>query len=333
MLEAFENYNFRGKALANIEQANLIIDEYQAQGFTLTLRQLYYQFVARDLLANKQANYKSLGALLNKARLAGMVDWDALEDRTRNMQHPNAWASPESIMDAVARQYQERVWEDQPRYVVVLEEKDALLGVIEPVCRELRVPYMSCRGHVSQSEMYALGKRLADMVQAGREPYVVHIGDHDPSGTHMTDDIIRRLSLFAGVDIEVNRIALNMDQIRLYRPPPNPAKESDSRFDHYVATYGTRQSWELDALSPTVLADLIREAVTGVLDQELWDAALAKEATNKETLVGVSGHFESVQRYLRFRQQDTTMGEMLDTTVSADEVLEWIEDNEAADEE
>jgi hypothetical protein len=327
MFEAFENYNFRGKALANIEQANLIIAEYQRQGFTLTLRQLYYQFVARDLLANKQANYKSLGALLNKARLAGLVDWDALEDRTRNMQHPNAWTSPESILQAVARQYAEKVWDTQPRYVVVLEEKDALLGVIEPVCTELRVPYMSCRGHVSQSEMYSLGKRLKEMSDAGREPYVVHIGDHDPSGTHMTDDIIRRLSLFAGVDIEVNRIALNMDQIRLYRPPPNPAKESDSRFDHYVATYNTRQSWELDALSPTVLAELIREAVTGVLDQAAWDEALAAEARNKGTLEGVYGNFADVQRYLEFRTTEVEEHGF----VTADEVLECAEASDHSD--
>lgn len=47
--------------MATLNQANEIIEDYQARGFGLTLRQLYYQLVARDLLANKQEAYDRLG--------------------------------------------------------------------------------------------------------------------------------------------------------------------------------------------------------------------------------------------------------------------------------
>ena len=78
---------FSAGSLAMIEKANEIIADYAAQGFTLTLRQLYYQFVSKDLLPNKQAEYKRLGSVINDARMAGMLDWEAIEDRTRNVKH------------------------------------------------------------------------------------------------------------------------------------------------------------------------------------------------------------------------------------------------------
>lgn len=318
MIEAFEDHTFRGKSLETIETANKIIAEYQAQGFILTLRQLYYQFVSRDLIPNQQSEYKKLGATLNKGRLAGYIDWSAIEDRTRNMVHSTVWSSPEQIMAAVAWQYKEDAWATQPRYVVVLVEKDALLGVIEPVCSELRVPYMSCRGHISQSEMYSLGKRLAQAVRAGQEPLILHLGDHDPSGVHMTDDIRRRLSMFAGTEIEVDRLALNMDQIRTFRPPPNPAKESDSRHAAYVRDYNTTQSWELDALEPTVIADLIRTGVDDAKDFFLWEQAEAKETEAKEVLQGVEASFADVGRYLKYRYTGIDMDGTGDTRCAED---------------
>ena len=98
---------FRADARERIEQANEIIEEYLAQGYSLTLRQLYYQFVARDLIANEQREYKRLGDLVNRARLAGLIDWEAIEDRTRNLEILPHWESPAGAVSAVAEQYRE----------------------------------------------------------------------------------------------------------------------------------------------------------------------------------------------------------------------------------
>lgn len=117
----------------------------------------------------------------------------------------------------------------------------------------------------------------------GQLPIVFHLGDHDPSGIDMTRDIEDRLALFADHVIEVRRLALNRDQIDLYKPPPNPAKVTDSRSDGYIAEHG-HDSWELDALSPTVLADLITDAVTGVRDELAWSAAAKREASERTLL-------------------------------------------------
>lgn len=92
-LQKYEDFNFNAKSLVTIRQANEILREYKAQSFTLTLRQLYYQFVARGLRENTERSYKNLGDLMRKARDAGMVSWTAIEDRGRSLM---SWRFEES---------------------------------------------------------------------------------------------------------------------------------------------------------------------------------------------------------------------------------------------
>ncbi|KKL29027.1 hypothetical protein LCGC14_2369240 [marine sediment metagenome] len=136
---AYINVKFRAGSLAIIAKANSIIEEYAAQGFTLTLRQIYYQFVARDLIANKQTEYKRLGSIINDGRLAGLIDWQSIEDRTRNLEHNPHWDGPEEILRSVHRSYGIDLWSTQPVRPEVWIEKEALVGVIEPVCQDLDV--------------------------------------------------------------------------------------------------------------------------------------------------------------------------------------------------
>ncbi len=242
-----------------IDRCNAIIREYVAQGFVLTLRQLYYQLVSRDVIANKQTEYKRLGSIVSDARLAGLIDWTAIEDRTRDLRKQSEWTSPAEIVEACANQYRIDLWKGQAHRPEVWIEKDALVGVIEGVCNELGVPHFSCRGYTSQSEMWEAGRRLEGYIKHGQTPIIFHFGDHDPSGRDMTRDITDRLEMFMG-GLEVKRLALNMDQVEQYEPPPNPAKTTDSRYAAYIAEFGG-ESWELDALEPAVIATLIRNAV------------------------------------------------------------------------
>jgi hypothetical protein len=281
-----------------IGHANAIIAAYRAEGYLLTLRQLYYQFVARDLIPNTVQSYKRLGGVINDARLAGRVDWTAIEDRTRNLHRLAEWDSPETIIDAVAEQFRIDKWASQPYRVEVWVEKEALAGVFTRVADELAVPMFACRGYVSQSEMWAAAQRLVGYARSGQTPLILHFGDHDPSGIDMTRDITDRLELFSGSALRISRVALNMDQVTAYEPPPNPAKETDSRFQAYLSAYGD-ESWELDALEPAVLADLVREEVGKVLDQKEWDAAVEEENQHKALLAETSRRWASVVEYLQ----------------------------------
>jgi len=296
------NKNFRSDTLILIEQANSIIGEYARQGFDLTLRQLYYQFVARDIIENSQKSYKRLGDLVNNARLAGLIDWETIVDRTRNLRRRPHWNSPQDIVQACAGQYHVDMWEGQSYRPEVWIEKDSLVGVIAGVCEELDVPYFSCRGYPSQSEVWGAAQRLIGYHRQGQIPYIVHLGDHDPSGIDMTRDIIERLSLFikhAGYRRpSVSRIALNMSQVQHYQPPPNPAKFTDSRCSGYVKKYGTK-SWELDALSPDVLASLIRNEVVSLRSERLWAKAEQLEQEGRKQLSQVADNWDSVVGWLQ----------------------------------
>lgn len=281
MKQSFIEKRFNQKSAEIIEQANVIIEEYSKQDLILTIRQLYYQFVGRGLLDNTQANYKRIVNIINDARLAGLVDWQAIEDRTRNVVSLPTWENPASIVESAVYSYRTDKWANQPYHIEVWIEKEALTGVIAQICKQVEVPYFACRGYVSQSEMYDSARRLAHL---DKPCIILHLGDHDPSGIDMTRDNDDRLDLLSGnADITIKRIALNMPQIKKYSPPPNPTKLTDSRATKYLAEFG-KSSWELDALSPTVLRNLIKKEVAKYLDPDQWSVDLAAQEKDRESL-------------------------------------------------
>jgi hypothetical protein len=297
-LICYEPHRFGKRKRAMIDQANEIINRYVAQRFILTLRQLHYRFVAQDLMPNTQRDYKRLGILLSQARRAGLIDWGAIEDRGRNLRAVPTWESPQDLLNGAARNYREDLWADQEHYVEVWFEKDALIGVFDRAANPWRIPFTSCRGYTSDSEAWAAAQRFRNQVDAGRDVIVLHFGDHDPSGVDMSRDIENRLALFGAPDIEVRRVALNMDQIEKYEPPPNPAKIRDVRYAGYVKRFGTRSAWELDALEPTVVADLVKRQVRRVLDEDVWNAGLAIEEKARRNLVKLATGWDKVLKAL-----------------------------------
>lgn len=322
---AYERKRFSADTLAAIVQANAILEEYDKQGFDLTLRQLFYQHVARGLIPNTEKSYKRLGNIVNDARMAGYIDWHHIVDRTRNLRSIGHWDDPSEIIEATINNYRRDLWASQDNYVECWIEKDALVGVIQQICNRLDMPYFSCRGYTSQSEMWGASQRLLKKIIAGKSVTILHLGDHDPSGIDMTRDIRDRLRTFISMDylrhsakeagmkiadmsevnisatlqevrgrIQINRIALTMDQIDQYDPPPNPAKLSDTRAGAYIRDYGD-QSWELDALEPSVLAALIQESADELIeDSDAWDAAIEKQEEGQKLLREASTRWDEL---------------------------------------
>lgn len=293
---AYKEVNFREKSLALIRIINNVIAEYQRDGYELTLRQTYYQLVARGYIENSERSYKNIGNLINDGRLAGLIDWRAICDRTRRVRKASHWNSPDEIIYSAARQYRIDRWKEQPNYVEVWVEKDALIDIIAQSCDPYDVPHFSCRGYTSQSEMWNAAQRFIDKRAEDKECHIIHLGDHDPSGIDMTRDIEDRLEMF-GADVRVHRIALIMDQVEAYDPPPNPAKLSDSRCGLYIRKYG-RHSWELDALEPSVLSTLITDELESLLDGEAYDQACKEEREGKDGLWTIADRYDLVLGYL-----------------------------------
>jgi hypothetical protein len=294
--QAYISKQFNASNLKVVQQAIDICQTYVAQGYRLTVRQAYYQFVSRGLMENTVQNYKRLASVLADARLAGLIDWDWIEDRLRVVSELAHWDDPSDIMKAVANQYRIEKWANQTYRPIVMIEKDALAGVIEPTCRTMDVPYLACRGYTSVSALREMAQRLLQHIGEDQTPVILHLGDHDPSGIDMTRDIRERLKLFMG-GVEVKRLALNMDQVEQYNPPPNPARESDTRFAGYLQVYGD-QSWELDALEPAVIVALVEDAILSVRDETLWQQALEEEQEQKDRLALVSDNWTEVATFV-----------------------------------
>jgi hypothetical protein len=292
---AYIDKRFSKKSLAIIEKANEIIAEYAADGLQLTLRQLYYQFVSKALIENTQKSYNRLGSIINDARMAGYIDWMAIEDRTRNVQRNYHNTDPGQAVEDALHHFMLDHWADQPYRVEVWIEKEALIGVIAGICENLDVPYFACKGYVSQSEMWMAAQRFNHFRKGGQKVVVIHLGDHDPSGIDMTRDIEDRQTLFGirGKDTIIERIALNMDQIEQYNPPPNPAKITDSRAEGYIDKYG-EWSYELDALDPKTLRTLISDTVRKYRDEDIYNATIEKENEYKAILERVVDGWDEI---------------------------------------
>lgn len=258
-----------------IARMNEIVAAYMEKGFVLTVRQLYYQLVARDLIENSDKSYKSIAALVNNARISGEMDWDAIEDRMRAFERRQRWGSGREILQASVDSFHMDMWENQPCRVFVIIEKDALVGVLSKTCGGYDVPLLAARGYPSGSVLrsFASDDILPNIHE--QRIIVIHLGDHDPSGIDMTRDLRERLEMFSefdshGHEIEMRRIALTMDQIKQHKSPPNPAKQTDSRFAEYRRQHGTK-SWELDALPPEYLAEIVTKEIRTHLDVDAWN--------------------------------------------------------------
>jgi hypothetical protein len=300
----YEEYRPRAEALAIIAHVISILNDYGRQGLRLTLRQLYYQLVTRNLIANDDREYKRIGDIVSKGRLGGMLDWDIIEDRIRRPETPPEYDSLSELMDVALRSYRLPRLRGQNKYVELWVEKDALAGVLSPIARKYHITLMVNRGYSSTSAMREAGLRVrqaCETIYCDRA-YVLYLGDLDPSGEDMVRDIDARLSQFLNkgnevtgfedgqVDIEENnlepialqvqKIALTPEQVETYKPPPNPAKLSDSRSKEYVKRHGY-SSWEVDALPPTTLRTIIETAIEGLLDMEQYEAMKQQEERDK----------------------------------------------------
>jgi len=283
----YELRRFAAKTRRVIDQANAIMDEY---GTALTLRQLHYQFVARDLYDNTNNNYKRLGDIVRNGRMGGLIDWDNVEDRTRSLYARRNWRSPESAIDTARYSYEEDLWDDQPIRPEVWIEKNALTGVIGPTTGENRIAYFPTIGYPSTTSLKEAARRIQNF--------------NNPPSWHRNKNPQKVVIVFGVENFEVRRIGLTMDQINQYQPPPSFAKETSSRYRAYVDRYGTREAWELDALEPAVIQQLIQDAVDSLRDEEIWENREAEEAESERQMVEISDRYAEIIEFLEGDDDD-----------------------------
>lgn len=281
---------FQAKTLRIIQLCDEIVTEYMSKGLRLTVRQLYYQLVARGHIENTVKSYDNILVAVGNARMAGLIDWEGIEDRTRGFISNPHWLDGPHIMRSAASSFQIDMWENQEYRLFAVVEKEALAGVLEGICAKWDIPLLPSRGYSSLTTLrdFAKGRIMGQ----GQKVVILHLGDHDPSGIDMSRDLEDRLRMFSRdtVDFHFERIALNMDQVRKYNPPANPAKTTDGRFESYRQQFGV-ESWELDALQPEVMMELISRQADDYIDEAQWQSDMDRVAVTKARILELSGEY------------------------------------------
>jgi len=266
------------QSLELLEQVQEIIDSYD---FALTLRQIYYQLVAKQIIPNKQNYYHKLSRLCVMGRDEGILPEEGFADRLREVDKLSSWTDLNEFMETVKRSYHKDKWQNQDSYLEIWTEKDALRSVITEISYRYDVSLMVSRGQLSRTEIYRTAKRYE--AQNDKNCYLYYCGDFDPSGLSIYNSIKERLDNF-GISIKFGRIALTKEQIKKYQLPSDPAKQSDPNYNKFVSLYGSDMVVELDSLPPDVLRKIIEDCILKNIDEGLLAQVQKEEETEKVSL-------------------------------------------------
>ena len=294
LLIAYKPKGFSPENVEWLRRINGLVNEYKAKGYNLTVRQVHYQLVSRwpSEYPNTQKQYQATAVLVDDARMAGLIPWDRIVDRSRAFKVTTTWDSPEATIRGAVGGYRTDKWKDQPVHVECWVEKQALVEIVGKACNPLGVTHFASKGPSSTTKVHeAAYNRFTRYIDRGQDVLLLCLYDLDPSGKMMTRDIESRVSLIVGHDavsrlehLTIKRIALNREQVEQYGPPPSFVKETDNNTEAYREEEGTDECWELDALDPEVIVDLIAGEILEVRDDEAWAESLRSERKDRRAL-------------------------------------------------
>jgi hypothetical protein len=274
------------KTIELIMFARLLLAEFHP----MTLRQLHYAIfsAAQIAYANDQASYRRLSRATTTARRA-FREWDLyggdppehgidpawMIDETRQGEVVSVWRDVGEYVDTVRNAYRRDHWETQPNHVEVWSEKATVLGSIRPICAKWGVTTRVAHGYGS----CGMEMDTADLFESlGKPITVLYLGDFDPSGTQMEEDIHQRVQRASGIEFEMVRVAIHGQDIKRFKLPPQKVKDSDTRARSFRRQFGRNAATvELDALPVDELRRRLDQAIGDLVDRKLWDRQTATE--------------------------------------------------------
>lgn len=295
----FKNKNLEEKRLPplldKIKLINSILYEFAAQGYIMTLRQLKYQLIARNYIENTKKDHGKLYDLADKGRMGGLIDWDLIEDRTR-LPHkiPNVKDISEALKETAKYHRLDRT-KNQSVYIELWAEKNAIAEIIKEESEYYDIVLQIGNGYSSKTAIYRGFKRFQKAQNEGKKIYLLYLGDHDPSGKDMVEAFKKTFNDFK-INPDVNVIGIIKEQVIKYKLPHNTVKtkkagNKDPRAEKYREEEGNK-SWEVDALSPTILHKVVSTAIKKLIDMDLFEKQLEREELDKEELQKIADKYE-----------------------------------------
>ena len=280
----------RGKSQRSLD---LIAAMYQAAEAAqpITGRGIGYKLFAAGLIPSMaKSEMQRVYRLLRQAREEGTIPWEWIVDETRRLERVSTWDDPDQYARAVARSYRRDFWNQQPARVEVWSEKGTVRGVLAPVLDEFAVGFRVMHGFASATAVYDVAQD-----DDGRPLIVLYVGDFDPSGMFMSEeDLPTRLEKYDGKHVELRRIALKREQTAGLLSFPATDKKTDKRYSWFVRIFGQR-CWELDALDPNVLRDIVQAEIESEIEPDAWARCAAVNEAEQESLRHVLDEWKSAK--------------------------------------
>ena len=275
---------FYKKNKLKLAQVQEILSEYHVP---ITLRQLYYQMVARQYILNNDKEYRNLSRICKIARDEGSLQESSFADRLREIDKPSSWNDLSSFLSTVKGAYRKNIWATQDNYIEIWTEKDALRGVITPITHKYDIPLLIVRGQLSRTAVYEAHKRFLDAAEQGKNCHLFYFGDFDPSGIGIYNSLKNRTLKFQNglldEDIKIDHVALSESQIEKYSLPYVKANREDPNYKNFILNYSD-MAVELDALPPNVLMQLVEDAIVKHIDPKKWEDAKIQETQEQAEL-------------------------------------------------
>lgn len=311
MKQEIRPYNPKNKTKIILNQIVEIVEKYERQGFQMTVRQVYYQMVARGHILNKQSEYQKISRVLTDARYAGIIDWSSIIDGARIPDLPSYFDNIDDLYREAKNSFKLDRWQGQEYYIELMTEKDAISTIIEPITTKYQITRSVGRGFTSATAVKDMARRF--MNHRDKKRVLLYLGDFDPEGLRISEhDLPKRLgefeiggmfnvfdnpallkdfgldadsvalfkdtaNMFSNTSIRIERIALNRDQIDKYNPPPQFAKNTSPNKVWYTNKYGTEDCWEVDALPPDAMIESVENAILKYFDESSWNKAILEE--------------------------------------------------------
>jgi hypothetical protein len=269
----------RGKSRRSLD---LIAAMYQAAEAAqpITGRGIGYKLFSRGLIPS-MGKYPMNGVyrLLREAREDDTIPWEWIVDETRRLERLASWDDPEAYAEAVALGYRRDFWNQQPGRVEIWSEKGTVRGVLAPILDEYGVGFRVMHGFASATEVYNVAQD-----DDGRPLVVLYVGDYDPSGMFMSEvDLPKRLEKYNGSHVEMRRIALKRKHTEDLLSFPAADKSDDRRCPWFVRNFGD-SCWELDALDPNDLRDIVKKEIEKEIEPKAWARCVTLNEAEKESL-------------------------------------------------
>jgi hypothetical protein len=270
------------KTLALIDTARAIL----AEQHPMTVRQVYYQLVSRQVIENNRSQYQAVSKALVNARQNGIIPWDWIEDRLRRPRTVSMWGDLAEFAETARNSYRRDVWVTQPGYVEAWLEKDALSGIVEDALAPYGVTLNVGRGYDGWDSIRNAAERFEDR----EDVTILYFGDFDPSGEDMVRSLRERLGFF-GCEPDIVKCALTADDIRGYNLPPDPTKRTDTRRGKFIQEHGDT-CVELDALPVDVLRGRVVDEVRARMDLGALAEVGKQERKERARIVAALSEFQ-----------------------------------------